>query len=205
MISLDARFYANLEQEENCVARPCGISGSLDPIGVLLKMQAMLPSISTSSLDEESGRFWAAESSVLASYDAQVKNKTYYVWILSRPQTAVHRFVWFAHHPARRQNCRDGGPRGLLVTVCQYRVVPQKVRRCSTSTNFDLFCFGSMGLWTFPCWSQSWDLDLLKLFGLNGVFVQGMMESSQSPGPELRTGVKQDLLLLLLYYIYIYF
>lgn len=79
MISLDARFYAHLEQEENCVARPCGISGSLDPIGVLLKMQAMLPSISTSSLDEESGRFWAAESSVLASYDAQVKNKTYYV------------------------------------------------------------------------------------------------------------------------------
>ena len=77
MISLDDRFYANLEQEENCVARPCGISGSLDPIGVPLKMQAMLPSISTSSLDEESGRFWAAESSVLASYDAQVKNKTY--------------------------------------------------------------------------------------------------------------------------------
>lgn len=79
MISLDARFYANLEQEENCVARPCGISGNLDPIGVLLKMQAMLPSISTSSLDEESGRCWATESSVLASYDAQVKNKTYYV------------------------------------------------------------------------------------------------------------------------------
>lgn len=63
-----------------------------------------------------------------------------------------------------------------------------------------------MGLWTFPCWSQSWDLDLLKLFGLNGVFVQGMMESSQSPGPELRTGVKQDLLLLLLYiYIFLVF
>ena len=114
----------------------------------------------------------------------------------------MHRFVWFAHHPARRQNCRDGGLRGLLVTVCQYHVVPQKVRTCSTST-----CFAS-DLWDsghFHAEVKAEIWTLLKPFGLNGVFVQGMMESSQSPGPELRTGVKQDLLLLLLYYIFLVF
>ena len=52
---------------------PIFTSGNLNPIAAVpLKMQAMLPSISTSSLDEESGRFWAhAESRVLVSFDAQ--------------------------------------------------------------------------------------------------------------------------------------